>query len=99
VTWTDLKQFVGAHDDDDAYVTSCFDTAVTLVEGFIGTKVVPLSIKDRAVLITGSELFHQRNAPQGIAQFAATDGAPIRVARDPMVGAYPLLARFMVVGL
>jgi hypothetical protein len=100
VTWENLKEFVGAHDDSDTYVTSCFDTADALVEDFIGTNAVPTSIKDRCVLIVGSELFHQKNAPQGIAQFAAFDGGgPIRVARDPMVGAYPLLARYMVIGI
>lgn len=100
MAWTDLKDYVGAHDGSDAYVTSCYDTAVALVEDFIGANIVPASIRDRAVLEVGSELYHRRNAPNGIQQFAAFDGAqPARIARDPMVGAYPILAKYMVLGL
>ena len=99
MTWENLKTYVGARDDDDAFVTSCYDEAVTLVEAFIGSNVVPASAKDRAVLETGSELYHRKNAPNGVAQFSTFDGSPIRVARDPMVGAYPILARWVVIGL
>jgi len=99
VTFEDLKTYVGAQDDSDEFVTSCYDTAVTLVEAFIGEATVPASAKDRAVLEVGSELFHRKNAPNGVAQFSTYDGAPVRVARDPMVGAYPILARYMVIGL
>ena len=52
-------------------------------------------VQERAVLEVGSELFHRRNAPNGVAQFAALDGAPIRVARDPMVAARPLLSPYL----
>lgn len=99
MTWEDLKEYVGAHDDSDAYVMSCYEEAVALVEGVIGDATVPPSIKDRCVLEAGSELFHRRNAPNGVAQFAAFDNTPIRVARDPLVGVYPLLARYVVMGL
>jgi len=54
---------------------------------------VPPVVLDRAIKEVGSELFHRRQAPGGVAQFAGLDGAPIRVARDPMVSAYPILAR------
>ncbi len=35
-------------------------------------------------------------APMGVAQYATYDGAPLNTARDPLVGVYPLLNRYMV---
>jgi hypothetical protein len=100
MTYEDLKTYVGAKDGSDAYVIACYEDATALVEAFIGTSVVPASAKDRAILETGSELFHRKNAPNGLAQFQGFDGAaPVRIARDPMVGAYPILSRWMVLGL
>jgi hypothetical protein len=52
---------------------------------------IPVAIKDQSILIASSELFHRRSAPNGVAQFASFDGAPIRVAKDPMNAVYPLL--------
>lgn len=95
--WADLKAFVGPNTDDE-YVEQCWDTAEVLVNNFVGDRTIPATVIDRAVLVVGSELFHQRQAPQGIAQFTGMEGAPIRVARDPMTPAYSLLSAFMVVG-
>ena len=73
-----------------------------LVDQYLGldpatsaTRVIPAGVKRRACLEVASELYHRRNAPNGVAQFAALDGAPVRVARDPMLGAYPILNRFV----
>lgn len=43
------------------------------------------------------ELYDQRKAPSGIRNFADVDGGAVavRVARDPMVAARPLLAPFL----
>jgi hypothetical protein len=103
VTLAQAKAYVAANDDstdDDVFIQSCIDEATDMVVAFIGTATVPDSGKDRAILETVSELFHRRQAPSGVQQFAAFDGGPIvRVARDPMVGAYPILGRYMVIGL
>jgi hypothetical protein len=56
---------------------------------------VPVALRDQAILIASSELFHRRSAPNGVAQFASFDGAPIRVAKDPMNAVYPLLQRYV----
>lgn len=87
---------MGAGPADDAFVQDCWESATALVEEFIGGSYVPTSIRDRAVLNVASELYHQRNAPNGVAQFASFDGAPVRIARDPMTAAYALLNRFVV---
>jgi hypothetical protein len=102
VTLAQAKQYVdkdGKTGKDDDYIQECLDEATALVEAFIGSATVPDVAKDRAVLETLSELYHRRNAPNGLSQFAGYDGQAVRVARDPMVGAYPILGRFMVIGL
>lgn len=96
---TDLQEYVGAPDSDAAFVEQCWDEATALVNQYVGDETIPVAVLDRAFLEVGSELYHRRQAPNGIAQFASMDGSPVRVARDPMVGAYPILNRFMVVGI
>jgi hypothetical protein len=90
-----LKAYVGASSNDDAYVQQCYDEAVQLVTDLISTSDVPTTVRERCYLEAGSELYHRRNAPNGVAQFSSFDGAVIRVARDPMVGVYPLLSRYL----
>ncbi len=94
-----LAAYVGAPDTDTDYVGECAAQAEALVAAYVATTEVPAAARKRAVLEVGSELFHRRSAPNGIAQFAAGDCNPIRVARDPMVGAYPILNRYVVSGL
>jgi hypothetical protein len=99
MAWTDLKNYVGAPDSDDVFVETCYDDASSIVLRFIGQTFVPVNIVTRATLEVGSELYHRRSAPNGIAQFSTFDGTPIRVARDPMIGAYPLLNRYVGLGV
>lgn len=94
--WTDLKAYVGASDSDDAYVESCWDTAKDLIASYVQSTKVPPNIMKRCYLEAGSELFQRRNAPGGVSQYATYDGNPLRVARDPLAGVYPLLNRYMV---
>lgn len=95
----DLSAYVGANSGDDAFVEDCWEEASALVSAFVGTAEVPPVVLHRASLEVGSELFHRRQAPSGVAQFATFDGAPVRVARDPLVGAYPLLRPYVGPGL
>jgi len=101
--WTDFKKYVTGNEPyvvstDDEYIEQCWDEAQELVSNFVGTQVVPQSIMDRAALIAGAALYQMRATPMGIAQFGE-DNSPIRLARDPMQGAYPLLKAYMVVGI
>lgn len=98
LTADSLRAYVGAKPADADYVASCWGQAVALVNNFLGAGVTsaPSEIVERAYLECGSELFHRRQAPNGVAQFAAADGAPVRVARDPMLGVYPLLTPYVV---
>ena len=94
--WTDLKAYVGASTTDDDYVEECWNTSKDLVASYIASTKVPVNVLKRCYLEVGSELFHRRSAPMGVSQYATYDGAPINTARDPLVGVYPLLNRYMV---
>ena len=97
-----LKAYVGAPDSDNDFVSDCWTQAHTLVDHFCGdaVSVVPAGVLTRAKIECGSELYHRRSAPNGVAQFATLEGgSAIRVARDPMVGAYPLLQVYVGLGI
>lgn len=93
-----LKEFVRASDIDNDYVDQCWEEAVALVDTFIGSHDLPTSVRTRAYLECGSELFHRRSAPMGVSQFASLDGTAVRVARDPLVGVYPILRPYIGLG-
>jgi hypothetical protein len=94
VTLEEFQAYVGT--DETTFPQECLTAGSALVATYIGEVVtVPVSLQDQAVLITSSELFHRRSAPNGVAQFASFDGAPIRVAKDPMNAVYPLLQRYV----
>ena len=95
-----LKDYVGSTTPDDEFVSNCWDEAVALVTKFVGTATVNADVLNRAYLECGSELYHRRSAPNGVAQFATMDGgSAVRVARDPMVGAYPILTPWVGLGV
>ena len=96
MTWEDLKSYVGATDSDDTFVESCWDQAENLVNNFADADDVPADLMLRAYLECGSELYHRRSAPNGIAQFTSYDGSPVRIARDPMTPVYALLRRYVL---
>jgi len=100
MTAAQLKSYVGSPDSDDTFVTACWDESVALVTKFVGTATVPATVLLRARIECGSELYHRRSAPNGIAQFATLDGgSAVRVARDPMIAAYPLLVPYVGQGI
>jgi len=95
-----LKDYVGATAPDDAVVEACWDEATALVTKFVGTATVNADVLFRAKIECGSELFHRRSAPNGVAQFATLDGgSAVRVARDPMIAAYPILVPWVGLGV
>ena len=89
VTLAEFQAYVGT--EETTFPEECLTAGNALVNRYIGTKTVPVSVHDQATLIASSELFHRRSAPNGVAQFASFDGAPIRVAKDPLNAVYPLL--------
>ena len=89
-----LAVYVGdTKESSSAYVEQCAAEARSMIEKHVGTNEVPVVILDRAVLEVGAELYHRKTAPSGMKQFATEfGGSPVRIARDPMVAARPLLA-------
>lgn len=99
MTLNDLQAYIGTDETGD-FITSCLDSGESLVDNYIGeVTTVPEHVHDQAVLIVASELFHRRSAPNGIAQFASMDGNPIRMGKDPMSAAYPILLPFVQYGV
>jgi hypothetical protein len=99
VTLADLQAYIGTEETGD-FIDSCLTAGESLVENYVGeVETVPTTIVDQATLIVASELFHRRSAPNGIAQFASMDGQPVRMGRDPMAAAYPLLLPFVGYGV
>jgi hypothetical protein len=99
VTVAEFREYVGTS-EVSSFVDECLSSAVALVENYIGTQTVPSVVKDQAILLCASELFHRRSAPNGIAQFASMDGSsPMRVAKDPMTAVYSLLLPFVKMGV
>lgn len=95
-TWETLKDRLRAGDDDDDFITRCFDDATILVTEYIGSSYVPDEIQDLAILKTGEELYAQRDAPQGVSQFSDINQNPVRVARDPLTAAKPILRKYVI---
>lgn len=92
---TALAQFVGARSTDD-YITSCAREAIALVASYVNPDNVPADILSRAILETGADLYHRRATRNGIAGFEDSDlaASPVRINRDPLAAARPLLARY-----
>jgi len=93
------------------FVDSCWAEAEALVSRHVATVggefgedtsvEVPAAILNRAKIEVGAELYYRRSAPNGIKQFATPEGGgtAVRVARDPMLAAYPILAPYVGLGL
>ncbi|MFD6092416.1 hypothetical protein ACFWGN_09885 [Oerskovia sp. NPDC060338] len=100
ISGADLITYANAADVDLEYADGCAEAAMALVDNFISIGSVPESVLRRSYLVVAAEMFEQRNAPSGIRQFAGEgyDGGGMRVARDPMTGAYPILRPFLAGG-
>jgi len=95
-TWETLKEYLRvSHDEDDAFIERCFDDGTELVTDFVGDKFVPERKLELAILKTSADLYSQRDAPQGVSQFSDVNNSPVRVARDPLVAAKPILRKYV----
>lgn len=94
---TDLAAYVKATAGDRQFVTACWTQASELVDARIGKAVekVPKTIRDRAILEVGADLWHRRATRSGVATFDGGDYTPMRVTRDPMKAAVDLLAPYL----
>ncbi len=92
-----LRENVGADPQASAdELQAVLDEARALIKQHCGTglETVPTVIQDRATLEVASELWAKRNAIGGI-MAGYSDAGPVRLARDPMIAAYPLLRPYL----
>ena len=91
-----LGSFVAAP-DSDPYLADCVDTANDLIKAYTGAVTIPESVLDRATLEVAADLYHRRSARNGVAGFDDNDinPVPVRINRDPLVPARPILAPYM----
>ena len=100
-TPTVLDWYVQAVGDDTAFAVQCTAEADALVANFIGAGnpfAVPTVIVERATLEVGADLYYRRTARNGIVSFGGEDmpaPEPMRISRDPMAAAYPILRPFL----
>lgn len=107
MTAADLQVYVSAPTEDEDFVGKCYARAEALILAFLGITadaratyaLVPADIIEGEVLEVGSRLYHRRQAPLGVSQFATPDGSPVRIARDPMEASYPVLTRYLGPGI
>jgi hypothetical protein len=97
VTIEEFRAYIGT-DEDSTFVSECLTAGHALVTKFVGDATVPVTVHDNAILMASSELFYRRQSPQGVTQFAAMDGNPIRAAKDPMNAARELLRPYTSYG-
>lgn len=82
----------------DAKIQTAIDVALKLVTKHVGTAEVPPDVIDRATLLVTVEQINQDKAPNGVLNQVFDVGVgddtstPVRIGRDPMKPAYPVLA-------
>lgn len=99
---TDLAWYVEAVGEDSTYAAESKATAAQLVGDLIGEGNpygVPASVVARAVLEVGADLYYRKQSRNGIVGLEGIDPQPQRLNRDPLAAAYPLLRRYLVMGL
>lgn len=84
----------------DGELAPVYDAARLLVAQYVGHAyaLVPSEILALAVHKVGSELWVSRDSVGGIVTGYTDMGSGLRLARDPMVAARPLLAPYLSLG-
>lgn len=94
-----LMAYVKAAPADAEFVGTCERRAAELVARRIGLSVVvPLDVRELAVWEVAADLFHRRSTRLGVSGFADNDLNPIRITRDPMDAAEPILRPYLPAG-
>jgi len=103
-TPTELGWYVNALGEDVQHAAWSKTVATGLVGGFVGGLDsnpfgVPVAILEMAVLEVGADVYYRKASRNGVVGLDGVDPQPFRLNRDPMAAAYPLLRRFLVVGI
>lgn len=102
VTPDQLREEVGAPPSvSDDRLAQFIALADALVTQYVGDVVVPPVVLDEATLATAAEAWHIRKAPNGVLsqQYDLGSGdsssIPVRIGRDALKAAYPLLEQWV----
>lgn len=100
ISAADLAAFVGAP-ASDPYLETCVAEAAEMVKHAIGGARVPEEIKRIATREVAADIYHRRSARNGVAGFDDSDitPAPVRINRDPMIAARPILRPYLGVAI
>lgn len=83
----------------DQELMPVYDAARLLVAQYVGSRDVPAEILVLAAHKVGSELWASRDAVGGIVTGYTDMTGGLRLARDPMVAARPILAPYVGLGI
>lgn len=99
---TTLEWYVQAVTADAAFAKESEEVATQMVTDFIGAGnpfKVPEKVVARAVLEVGADLYYRKASRNGVVTMEGVEPQMFRLNRDPMAAAYPLLRRYLVMGL
>lgn len=100
VTEAELGEYVSdPGESGKGYRVKCVARAGVLLAGYIGAVTVPEEIRDLALLEVAADIFHRKTTRNGVAGFGDMELAPIRISRDPLAAAYPILDNYVVRGI
>lgn len=102
ITIQQLAKYVqGDLASDAEFLQQCVNEATELVAHRINGKEVPPSVEGRATLEVAADLYYRKRSRNGISTFDGPDGMPepMRISRDPMQAAQPILAPFLGLGI
>lgn len=80
---------------EGADLAATLEAASALVRRHVGAHPVPAPVVDQATLAAAHALWAGRTAPDGVRHFGDLGDVPVRVARDAMNRARPLLRPFL----
>lgn len=97
---TRLRKALNMKDGEDtAELTEYASNAWQAIAAYLGPESVPDSLMRQAVHIVALEFQRREKAPGGVLAAFGGEGGPVRLARDPLTPAYPLLKPFIKAGI
>lgn len=85
--------------DTNAELEELVTTAWQLIGAWLGPESVPNTVMSQAVHTTALELQRREKAPGGVLAPFGGEGGPVRLARDPLTPALPILRPFVGGGI
>lgn len=79
IDFLEVATYLGV--SESPFLKDVTKVAAAMVEQYLkGCRAVPEEIVKYAVIVTAAELYHRKDAPNGVKAFSDLDGAPIRLA-------------------